>query len=120
MNCRRKRFWWSTTVSPCIDTNGESAHLLKATASNSSASLPGEKQDWLDLPCAFHNDAHPITLDDSHWCFPRNEFAFGNYIDNVIGETRFAAGPQHGDGCALDSGRERQCSCEVSRRAGQR
>ena len=52
--------------------------------------------------------------------FPGDEFAFGNHIDNVISEVRFAAGSQHGYGSAVHSRRERQCGCEVSRRAGER
>ena len=74
----------------------------------------------LDLSCAFYHNAHPISLDDSHGGFPGDEFAFGDDIDDVIGETCFAAGSQYGDGCAMHSGRKRQCGCEVSRRAGQR
>ena len=43
------------------------------------------------LTHAFHYDAHPVSLDDGDRCLWRDEFAFGNNVDNVIGETRFAA-----------------------------
>jgi hypothetical protein len=72
----------------------------------------------LDYICAFHDDAHPIALDDSHRCFSGNEFAFGDDIDNMLGEARFATRSQYGDGRALRSRRECQSGCKMSRRTG--
>ena len=72
------------------------------------------------LRCALHHDSHSVGLDDGDWCLRRDEFAFGDNIDNVIGETRFAARSQDGDRGALRSGRERERSRELSRRASQR
>ena len=64
------------------------------------------------LLCTFHDDAHAVGLDDSDWCLRGDEFAFGHDINNVIDETRFAAGSQDGDRGALHSGRQ----CERGRK----
>src|SRR5947208_11447494 len=117
MNCHPNRFWWSTTASPCIDTNGQSDHCPRATASNSSASSRVAENK---LFCAFHHDAHAVGLDDSDWRLWRDEFAFGDNIDYVIGETRFAARPQNGDRNALHPGGKSERSRELPRRTGER
>jgi hypothetical protein len=73
-----------------------------------------------DSSCAFYDHAHSVGLDNGDWCLRDDEFAFGDNIDNVIGETRFAARAQNGDCGALHSGRERERSRELSRHAGKR
>ena len=49
----------------------------------------------LDVSYAFYHHSHPITLNNSHGCFPGDKFAFGDDIDDVIGETRLAARSQN-------------------------
>src|ERR1700757_4806271 len=106
-------------VRSCIDTNGRSVHYLKAIASNSFASSPAARGSWRlvlssDLGSALYYDAHPVGLDDGDRCLRGDEFAFGDDINHVIGETRFAARSQHSDCGALHSGGERERGRELS------
>ena len=39
-----------------------------------------------------HHDAHSVFLGDGDWRFGGDEFAFGDDVDDVIGEAGFAAG----------------------------
>ena len=69
----------------------------------------------LGLRCgAFYHHPHSVCLDYGDWCLRGNEFAFGDNIDDVIGEAGFAARSQNRDGGALRSGREREGSSELS------
>src|SRR4029434_7378370 len=62
----------------------------------------------LDLSGAFHDDSHPVSLNHRDRRLRSNEFAFGDNIDEVIGETRLAAWSQDGDCGALHSRRQRE------------
>jgi hypothetical protein len=45
------------------------------------------------LSSALYYDSHSVGLDDGDGCLGADEFTFGDNVDHVIGETRFAARP---------------------------
>src|SRR5260370_623208 len=74
----------------------------------------------LNLSCALHHHSHSVGLDHRDGCLWGDEFAFGDNIDNVVGETRFAAWSQNGNCGALHPRRQRKRSGELPRRTGER
>ena len=68
----------------------------------------------LGLRPAFYHHSHSVSLNYDDWCLRGDEFAFGDNIDNVIGEARFAARSQNRDCGTLHSGCDREGSSKLS------
>ena len=45
-----------------------------------------------DVSRAFYHYSHSVGLNHGDRCLPGDEFAFGDYIDDVIGKPRFTTG----------------------------
>src|SRR5438105_4420282 len=84
----------------------------------SASSWPGERSD--NSRTALHHHAHSVSLDHRDRCLRSNEFAFGDNIDNMIGEACFSAWPQNRERGALHSGHQSERSRKFARHAGQR
>jgi len=69
---------------------------------------------------ALYHHAHSVGLDHRDRCLWRNEFAFGDNIDNMIGEAGFSAWSQNRERRALHSGHQREWSRKFAWHAGQR